>query len=155
MAAVDATAFDAIVTWDVAGSNPVASQDLATINSPVLLLGETFSAENALFGQYCAPAEQNFEVYFDGMSEALPTLAVTLNGADHMSFLDNRGCGLSCTACPTNTSLSFGVVGRQIRRLSVAWLERFIRDDSAYETYLFGSEMDAEVAAGRLSVQER
>lgn len=149
------SAVDVVIAWDVAGQNPLAMAELSGVAGPVLLLGELFSGNNALLGQYCAPLDQNYEVYFDALPLNLPTLAVSLNEADHMSFLDSGSCGLPCNLCPDNTAGDPIEVGRKIRRYTLAWLQRYLRNDASFETYLYGAAMNQDVASGSVTVQQK
>lgn len=146
---------DALIAWDVAGQNQPTATDLSGLAGPVLLLGEVFSGNNGRFGQYCAPLTQNYQTYFTALPTNLPTLEVTLDGADHLSFLDSRGCGLSCSACPANTGGDPIDVSRKIRRYTLSWLQRFVRNDNSFDTYLFGPAMAQDVAQGGVSVRQK
>jgi dienelactone hydrolase len=145
---------DAIVAWDVSGRNPPL-EAVDSLEAPVLLLGERFNAENSTLGMPCAPENQNFEAYFDALPMDLPTLLVEFQNADHMSWLDSRECGLECDLCPTNDAFDASRFQRRSRGFTVAFLETMLRGDDRFESYLFGADMDSEVAAGGLVVQQK
>ena len=53
----------------------------------------------------CAPAEDNYAQYFDNACAAPDVLEVTVDGADHMDWLDDRStCGLTCSFCQTGAT---------------------------------------------------
>ncbi len=150
------SAVDAVVAWDVAGMNPPTNPGgVDSLTVPVLLLGETWSGNNAIAGQFCAPLESNFEVYYAALPSGLPVLSVNMALADHISFLDDRSCGLSCTVCPANSSADPQDTTQKIRRYTLSWLERFIRSDTSFDTYLFGADMAQDEASGAVSTQTK
>jgi predicted dienelactone hydrolase len=144
---------ETIVAWDVAGQNPPLD-GLSDMQIPVFLQGELHNSTST-FGMACAPADQNFQTYYDALPEDLPTLSVEFENADHLAWLDSRDCGLPCTLCSTNDSFDRDVFERRMQGFTVAWLETMLRGNSDFETYLFGPEMDAEVDEGGLVVQQK
>jgi pimeloyl-ACP methyl ester carboxylesterase len=126
---------------------------IAELTIPTLLLGETFSGENGLVGQYCAPLDYNYQQYFLFAPADLPVMEVTFHHAQHMSWLDDSVCGVACLACVQNDAADHAEVRRLSRRYMTAWLERFLRLRSGVADYLWGPQMEADVASGAVSFQ--
>jgi dienelactone hydrolase len=99
----------------------------------------------------CAPASQNFQTFYARTNA--PSLQVTINGANHMSFLDDPStCGFVCSFCTPAT-----VPDAQIHALAQAYLtaffERYLRGNAAYDTDLTGSRAQARyVATNQVSI---
>jgi len=146
----DAALADAII-----GLDPVDSADssllpyrIAELGVPTLLLGETFSGENGIAGQYCAPLDYNYHQIFLHAPESLPCLEVTFLRAQHMSWLDDSDCGLACMACVENEEADHAEVRRLSRRYMTAWLQRFLRQQAGMTSWLWGEGMQADVDSG-------
>jgi chlorophyllase len=119
---------------------------------PTAFLGETTDATGLL--QACAPAADNFETFYAGA--ASPSLEVTVLGANHMSFLDDvAGCGVFCSFCNQATASNAQVNGLS-KAFVVAFYERHLRGDVAYDTYLTGAEAQARyVATGQAVIASK
>jgi dienelactone hydrolase len=117
---------------------------LPTLSIPTGFLGETSDTA-------CAPTADNF-ITFYAQSKA-PSLKVTAIGASHMSFLDNvASCGLPCGLCQPATASNKQVNG-MARSLMVAFYERYLRGDAAYDTYLTGADSIARyVTTGQATI---
>jgi pimeloyl-ACP methyl ester carboxylesterase len=126
---------------------------VADLTIPTLLLGETFSGENGLVGQYCAPLDYNYHQFFLFAPTDLPVLEVTFHFAQHMSWLDDSACGVACLACVQNDEADHAEVRRLSLRYMTAWLERFLRLRSGVADYLWGPQMEADAATGAVSFQ--
>lgn len=115
------------------------SAKMGMLKIPTGFLGETLD-ETGNFGQACAPKDQNYTTFY--MPASPPSFAVTVNGASHMSFLDNPNCGFSCFACKTASADHAQVIGLA-RAYVVAFYERHLRKIAGYDTYLTGDEAKA------------
>jgi pimeloyl-ACP methyl ester carboxylesterase len=129
----------------------VAPELMGGLTVPLLLLGETWSGENGLLGQYCAPLEDNYQQYYQAAPTGLPVLEVTFPQAYHMSWLNNPSCGLTCSACTANPAADHDQVKRLSGRLCAAFLGHSLRGDPTQAHWLWGPGLQAEVDAGRLS----
>jgi hypothetical protein len=121
----------------------------------VLLLGETFSADNAFMSVPCAPYGLNYQAFYDALPTSLPTLEVTFANAFHMSWLDDPSCGVICSMCPSNPSPDDLEVRRMSWRYAISWLEKTLRGNDAYDYYLRGDGMASDIATGAVSVREK
>lgn len=109
------------------------------IGIPTGFLGETTDSQGGL--QQCAPAPDNYQTFY--AQAASPSLSVTVNGANHMSFIDDVGsCGLTCSACKA-ASAPNAQVNAMARAYVVAFYERYLRGNASYDTYLTGAEAKA------------
>lgn len=116
---------------------PPAATTLRALRIPVGYLGETLDATGGAFGQACAPAAGNFQVFYGASNP--PAFAVDVKGASHMSFLDNPACGFACSACATATADHDAVLDLA-HSYEVAFFDRYLRGQVARETYLTGAE---------------
>jgi len=120
--------------------------DMLPIDIPLGFVGETLDGEGGLMP--CAPAADNFLTYYKNASS--PALAVTVLGANHMSFVDDvAGCGLICGFCKMPT-LSNKVVNDLSRAYVVAFYSRWLKDIPGYDTYLTGAEAKARYVDTKL-----
>lgn len=117
---------------------------LPALSIPTGFLGETTDTA-------CAPAADNFSTFY--AQAKAPSLKVSAIGASHMSFLDNVAtCGLPCSLCQAATAPNAQVNG-MARSLMVAFYERHLRGNVAYETYLTGTDsMVRYVATGQATI---
>jgi predicted dienelactone hydrolase len=140
-----------VVGWDPVdnGTPSVAPELMGAIEAPVVLLGETLDGTGNF--QACAPTAQNFQRYFD--AAAPPALAVTVMGADHFDFVDNPGC-FTCSFCRRGTADPVAVRALT-RRTTVAAIKYYLEGDASADSYLTGAAMQADVAAGRVTIDER
>jgi len=139
---------DAVVAWDpVDSSNPsVAPDKMGALTAAIAVVGETTNSSGGFMP--CAPAAENFEKFYDAAPS--PALAMTIDGADHMDWVDDPSCGL-CGFCqaghrPPDRARTAS------RRLDVAWLRRHLFADTAMDVWL---DSPPEVAAGQASVERR
>ena len=79
--------------------------------------------------QPCAPADQNFQTFYAAASSAVWAAEWTFVGADHMDFLDNPNCGLTCTLC-TQGSADTTLVRQALWTLEVAFFRLHLIGDS-------------------------
>lgn len=105
----------AIVLDPVDGGGPTGCNEpkcvtvankLGALAIPTAFLGETLDSQGV--GQACAPTTLNFMSFY--AKAKAPVLAVTIAGASHMSFIDDReACGIPCNFCKTATTPHAGV----------------------------------------------
>lgn len=106
---------------------------------PLAFLGETLDGEGGFMP--CAPAADNFLSYYN--NAGAPALAVTVLGANHMSFIDDvDSCGITCGFCQMPT-LENDVVNDLSRAYVVAFYGRWLKDIAGYDAYLTGAEAQA------------
>jgi dienelactone hydrolase len=123
------------------------------ITVPLGLLGETTNATcTGFMCQACAPAEDNFQQYYQ--YAVSPALEIEVLGANHMSFLDDPNCGYVCSACPAGTD-DPAQTRLLTRRTMTAFFNVFLRQQQAYDSYLTGAGMAAYVAAGLVTSQSK
>lgn len=124
------------------------------INKPTGFVGETLDSTAGGFGQACAPAAENFLTFYT--KTTAPSLAVTVNGANHMSFLDDvSSCGFACSACKMAT-LDNKTVNDMSKAFVVAFYERYLRGNTGYDTYLTGAQAQARyVANGQAKIESK
>jgi hypothetical protein len=124
------------------GCNPTDCPDVSNLMPlaiPTGFLGETLDAQGAF--QACAPAADNFTTFYAGTTS--PSLQVTVNGANHMSFLDDvSSCGFTCNFCNAATA-SNAEVNSLAKAYVVAFYQRYLKGLAGYDTYLTGAEAQA------------
>ena len=122
--------------------NPPACVNVAdlmpSLHIPTAFLGETTDTS-------CAPTARNFTTFY--AKTTTPSLEVTVLGAGHMSFLDDiASCGFVCIACKAATAPNAQVNG-MAKAYVVAFYERWLRGNTAYDTYLGGAQAQARYVA--------
>lgn len=133
----------AVVGWDPVdalppfsdGSTSVTPELMDDLTAPLLVLGEITDAGTG-GGMACAPVADNYARYFDAACNAPAALEVTITGADHTDWVDDRNaCGLACLFCGTGATDDAPI--REInRRATTAWLQVHLRGDVAFAPYL-------------------
>lgn len=133
---------------------PDASEAVATLSIPTAFLGETTDATGGTLGQACAPAADNFTTFY--AKAKAKSLAVTIAGANHMSFLDAPDdCGLTCSVCNEATAPHADVIGLAYA-MTVAFFERNLRGIAAEDAYLKGPQAQSRyVAKGLATIQSK
>ncbi len=121
---------------------------------PTAFLGELTDSTAGAGGQACAPKADNYQTFF--ASAAAPSIEVTLNGANHMSFLDDpSSCGLTCSFCKQATAPHAQVIGIAYS-YTVAFFERYLRANAAYDAYLTGPiAQQRYVKTGQIQLQTK
>ena len=138
------------------GCNPPGCVDVSALmpnlGIPTGFLGETTDAMGGF--QPCAPAAENFLTFYQGAKS--PSFAVTINGANHMSFLDDvASCGFTCNFCNMAT-LPNATVNGLSRAYVVAFYERYLRNNAGYDTYLTGAKaQELYVTPGTVTIQTK
>jgi dienelactone hydrolase len=149
----------AIDPVDAAGnplSNPadypsVTPERMGDIHVPLALVGETVNATcTGAFCQACAPAAENFQQYATHATS--PAVEIEIVGANHMSFLDNPNCGVTCSVCPPGTDTP-SETRRRTRRYLSAFVDLVLRGDASARAWLAGHFMDEDVADGGVRVR--
>lgn len=133
-----------------AASCPDVAPLMPGLHIPTGFLGElTDSGSND-----CAPAAQNFQTIYAQTNA--PSFAVTLNGANHMSFLDDTAsCGFVCSVC-TPATVPDGPVHALALAYLTAFYERNLRGVAAEDAYLTGAQAQSRyVATGQASITSR
>ena len=127
----------------------VTPELIGDLDVPTLLIGEQWSGNHSRFGQYCAPLDDNYQQYFESIKPDLPTLEITLIPAYHQSWLDDaEGCGIQCRLCAANPDADHELVKAFTKRYVMAWLELYCRNRVDRQTYLWGEQMEVDVALG-------
>ncbi len=143
LAAIEDSRIRAVVGWDPVdalppfsdGSTSVAPERIDELAVPLALLGETTDAGSG-GGMACAPAADNYAAYFTGACAAPDALEVTIAGADHTDWVDDRDdCGFACVFCGTGATADATVLAIT-RRVTVAWLETHLRGRADLGAYL-------------------
>ena len=131
---------------------PDVSAMLGVLKIPTGFLGETTDSAAGL--QPCAPAADNYQTFYAAAPS--PSLEVTVNGANHMSFLDDAaGCGLVCSVCKQAT-LPNDQVNALSRAFVVAFYERHLRANAGFETWLTGADAQAKyVTPGTVTITSK
>lgn len=152
LAAADDARIGAVVGWDPvdAGNPSVTPERMDDIAAAVAVLGETLNGSGGFMP--CAPADQNFQKYFTAASP--PALEVTVNGADHMDWVDDTSCAF-CGLCTPEGTIDEDAVRTVTRRVTVAWLRRRLLGELAMDAYLGGDGLAAGLPAGAVSVRAK
>ena len=137
----------AVLGWDpVDGSPSVVPEKMTGFTAKLAVIGETTDSSGGFMP--CAPSGDNFAAFY--ASAPSPAIAMTVNGADHMDWVDDPSCAL-CTLCTAGTA-SPDLSHTATKRLNVAWLRSALDGDSAMQPWLISPP---EVAAGTASIQHK
>ena len=138
----------AVVGWDPVDANSpsIVPEKMGGVTAAIAVVGETTNAAGG--GMPCAPAAENFQQFY--AASPSPAMQITVNGADHMDWVDDPSCGFCgfCTAGTASPDLSRTVT----RRLNVAWLRRRLFDDAAMDAWL---TTPPELASGSIAIAHR
>ena len=159
LAAAQDARIGAVVGWDPVDANApftgpgssnwssVTPELMPDVVQPIALIGETLNSQGSFFSPACAPADQNFQQYYEfAVSTAL---SVEVFDADHMDWTDSGGCW-PCSPCG---SAELKTLTQQLtRRLTTAWFLRHLAGDNSIDPE---QELQPEVAAGQISVQAK
>jgi dienelactone hydrolase len=136
LAATGDARIGAVIGWDPVDANSpsVTPELMDELTIPLAVIGETLDSSGGFMP--CAPADNNYQQYFEHACAATAALEVTVAEADHMDWVDDRSsCGITCSFCSTGETDD--AVTRQItRRLTTAWLEVHLRGRSDAAGYL-------------------
>ncbi len=131
----------------------IAPELMNQVQVPLVLLGETTNGGGeGSFVTPCAPLDENFQQYYAAATS--PALEIEIIGANHMSFLDNPNCGISCSACPAGTDDP--VITRKLtQRYMTAFFSTLLKSDSSFDTYLTGELMQSDIDGGWVTSQSK
>jgi predicted dienelactone hydrolase len=126
--------------------------DMLPTDIPLGFVGETLDGSGGFMP--CAPAANNYLTFY--AAATAPALAVTVNGANHMSFLDDvDSCGFVCSFCNPPT-LANDVVNALSRAYVVAFYGRHLKGEAGYDAYLTGATAQARyVETGLVDLDEK
>jgi hypothetical protein len=149
--------FGATITLDPVNSSMNCSAancpdatTLLPLGIPTSFLGETTDSAGGFMP--CAPAADNYTHFYAGTVD--PSFAVTVLGADHMSFLDDPStCGLVCSFCQPATADHAAVISMAYAYV-VAFYERYLRGNTDYDDYLTGATANARYVTTGLATIE-
>ena len=128
----------------------VTPELMTSIEVPLGILGETTNATcSGFLCQACAPEDNNFHQYFE--HAATPAIEIEVVGANHMSFLDDPDCGITCSVCDAGTDDS-AVTRDLTRRYLTAFMNIFVKGEEEFRPYLRGPMMQADVDSGLVLV---
>lgn len=114
----------------------------ADLTVAVGFLGETTSATGGFMP--CAPAAQNFTQFYMAATAAPWAAQWDVTGADHMDFLDDPMCGVTCSLCPDGPADDATVLA-STRTVATAFLRRHLLGETAMEAYLTGGSVPAGI----------
>lgn len=142
---------------DPMGGDPVdypsvTPELMPQITVPLGLLGETVNGTAGGLGQACAPLEDNFRQYY--LHAVSPALEIEVLGANHMSFLDDPNCGITCSVCTAGTD-NPAVTRLLTRRYLTAFFNVFVQADADYRPHLVGPDIAVDVAANLITTQNK
>ena len=149
LVAADDPRVGAVVGWDPVdgGSAPtVVPGKMAGFHAALAVIGETTDGSGG--GMPCAPTAQNYATFYGAAPS--PALAMTIDGADHMDWVDDPTCAL-CSLCTAGTAPA-DRARTATRRLDVAWLRRRLLGDTAMDPWLASPP---EVGAGTAAVAQK
>lgn len=136
----------------VNGGNPLSGYtaelpdivpDLMTdLAIPMGFVGEATNADNGLVP--CAPADQNFQTFFEAAESSPWAASWDIPGADHMDFVFDTGACLVCTQCPDGGA-DEAAVRAVTKTLAVAFLRRHLLGEGAQDTWLVGSLVPSKI----------
>jgi dienelactone hydrolase len=116
------------------GCNPPecvdVSEEVDALTIPTGFLGETIDAQTSGF-QACAPEADSYATFY--AKAPSPSFALTVNGANHVSFIESSGAGF----CNAATADNAEVVALSVAYVT-AFYERHLRGLAAYDAYLTG-----------------
>ena len=124
------------------GCNPPKCVDvtdaIGKLTIPTGFVGEMTDASGGM--QPCAPMASNYETFYNAIAKN--SFEVTVNGANHMSFLDNQNGCMACGFCNKATANATAVTDLA-RSYVTAFFERHLRGLTAYDDYLTGATAQA------------
>ena len=126
---------------------------LASMSIPTAFLGETTDDGTGGPGQACAPAADNYQKFYG--TAPSPSLQVTVNGANHMSFVVDLTNCLACGFCKPATADHQAVVDLSYS-FTVAFFERRLRGVIDYDDYLTGTKaQERYVQVGLATIESK
>lgn len=133
---------------------PDVTDMLPNLHVPSAVLGETLDSTGGFLTPACAPADANYQTFYAKLGS--PSIEVTINGANHMSFLDDvSSCGMTCSACKS-PELKNDIVNALARSYVVAFFRRYLLDETGYDAYLTGTVAQQRyVDTGMATIQSK
>jgi hypothetical protein len=105
---------------------------------PIAVIGEATDTS-------CAPTADDYARYFEAACAAPAALEVTVAGADHTDWVDDRSaCGFACLVCQTGTT-DDATTRAITRRVTTAWFETYLRGSGAFGSVLAAPGAPASV----------
>lgn len=107
------------------------------LGMPVGVMGETNNATGGFMP--CAPAAQNYQTIYDGITASSWAVEWTFTGADHMDFTDDGGgtTGSFCADGPGDDA----TIRADVRTMAVAFVRLHLRGETAMEAWLTGASI--------------
>jgi len=147
--AAESTLKGKVVAWfgldpidvDFTGS-PSALPDIGTLGIPLGFAGASVSSN-------CSPADANYQVYYSACSP--PAVALTIQGAGHMEFVEQSQAILAGLCTPSGTASASSVLAIAVH-YTTAFFARELLGDSSVGAAFGGAGAPADVAAGRVQV---
>ena len=122
----------------------ILPDELQSLSIPIGLVGET-TDDGSLGGtQACAPADVNYSHFYDAAIQSSWTAEWTIEGADHMDFVDDTSLCLSCGFCQDGSADKIQVLS-QLRALSVAFFKLHHYQDVTMTPWLTGALVDSSI----------
>jgi dienelactone hydrolase len=158
MAAIQDSRFKAVLGLDpvdacpALGSGcPEAITQIPSLAVPTAFLGETLDAQGP--GQACAPAQDNYQLFYQAAQS--PSLEITVNGANHMSFVADLSNCLACGFCKPATADHQAVLDLSLS-YTAAFFQRWLRGAASYDEYLTGAAAQTRyVQSGLIALQSK
>ncbi len=142
LAAILDSRIRAVVGWDPVDAKPpidngspsVTPELMDQLTVPLAVVGETLDGGGGFMP--CAPTADNYAQYVDNACASPDVLEVTVDGADHMDWVDDRGtCGFTCSFCQTGSTDDAHT--REItRRVTTGFLLEALMDADGYDAFL-------------------
>ncbi len=128
--------------------------DMLPLSIPTAFLGQTLDRMPGLGGQACTPTGDSYTTFYTPSTS--PSLEVTMNGASHMSFVDDlEACGFVCSVCQEATMTQADAL-TIARAYTTAFLLRHVAGDAGYDSWLTGADANVNwIAGGAISVQSK
>lgn len=131
----------------------IVPDDTGDLVIPVGLLGETTDTKGSIFGvaPACAPADQNYQTFFDSAGASPWVTEWTVAGADHLDFIyDRTYCALFCIdALCKNGSVSSSSVNAIESTMVTAFFRYHFYGEAASNEYLRGSKIPSGISQTR------
>ncbi|MCG3173052.1 MAG: hypothetical protein GMKNLPBB_01228 [Myxococcota bacterium] len=151
LAAIKDARIKAVAGWDPVDANrpSVTPEQMPNFKVPLMALGETLDSAGSF--QACAPAADNYTQYYDKAGS--PAWEITINGADHMDWVDNPSCPV-CGFCKKGT-LDDKDVKSLSRRTTIAFLRKTLLGDNSMDAYLTGDIIKQDESKGLVKLRNK
>ena len=160
VAAAQDARFRAVLGLDPVNACPPLSSNcpdavgmMSALAIPTGFLGETTDSQSSGLGQACAPADGNYQKFYQAAQS--PSLEVTVLGANHMSFVADLDNCIACGLCKKATADHQAVLELSLS-YTVAFFERWLREAASLDDYLTGSKaQERYVQSGQATLQSK